>query len=109
MIEIAARLEFTPDCPGGAGAEFQRFLALPARLASIKILYRRPDTMTLYGVPYLCEPRLLFDRFSSDWVYLGTESWYYGGKECKDLVDRWLAPLRLRGTVPDSPGEYSEI
>lgn len=109
MPSIAACFEFTADCPGGAGAELRRFLDLPARLASIKILYRRPDTMTLWGSPYLCEPRLLFDRFSSDWVYLGSESWYYGGKECKDLIARWLAPLRSTGVVPDSPGEYSEI
>lgn len=87
------------------------------KLRSIKILFRAPDTMTLWGIPYRMrddvgqEPRHLFKAGNTkNWVYLGGPGWY-GSMSRSDQrrVKAFLRPLERKGLVPDGPYEWTEI
>ena len=58
---------------------------LEAPLSSIRVLYRAPDSLTLWGIPYDLrpgqEPRKILERFrqrgtAEDWIYLGEPGWF---------------------------------
>lgn len=102
------------------------------RLRAIKTLWRQPDTMTLWGLPYVLRPgqsaynlfkaerdwrRPRYDdrtgprRISlADWVYLGEPGWWgRRGEGEKQRVERYLSRPDIRGCVPESPVEQSPV
>lgn len=106
------------------------------RLASIRILYRRSDTLTLYGIPYLMRPgqqpgdlyradrqrtsdlaRRRYGTYDNvparspiaEWMYLGEPGWFgtYSREDC-DTIKLWLASLPA-GVIPGGPEEWAVI
>jgi len=102
------------------------------RLQTIRTLWRQPDTMTLWGLPYRMRPggsqtpyhlfkaerdwkRPRFDdRIGprqidlSDWIYLGEPGWWGSRtREEQGHISKFLD--EVRECVPDSPAEFSPI
>jgi hypothetical protein len=82
------------------------------RLARVVVLYRAPDTMALYGLPYRMRegqsPRNIAERFRGDWVWLGSPGWWnrYSERE-QGLIREFLATHA--DDIPDGPHEWSNI
>jgi hypothetical protein len=89
-------------------------LPTPKNLASIIVLYRRPDTLALYGLPYELrhnigqEPRHLWRSYGPPdaWIYLGSPGWW--GEISSDGQAAVKAYLRTLHT-PDDPGEWCYV
>lgn len=102
-------------------------------LASIRVLYRQPDTMALWGIPYDMRPgqapldlwrsrtipdtaKLTIGWFGStlsspgpreDWIWLGSPGWYrHMTKEEQGLVKAWLPTLE---DIPSGPCEWCKV
>jgi hypothetical protein len=82
------------------------------RLASIQVLYRQPDTLALWGVPYRMrrgqQPHDIPQQYRRDWIWLGQPGWW--GSMSRDWqadVKRWLA--RHKSDLPQGPNEWSEV
>lgn len=86
-------------------------------LNTIRVLYRQPDTMALYGIPYEMrrdvrqEPRHLIagngGSIPGDWIWLGSPGWY--GSMTADEVAAVKLWLLVIGETPDWPGEWLEL
>jgi hypothetical protein len=94
-------------------------------LSPIRVLWRQPDTLALWGVPYDMRPGqqpgdlwrarqayrpprygvLASPRISlSDWVYLGSPGWWGSmPREDQASVKEWLTGR----DAPGGPGEWS--
>ena len=79
-------------------------------LESICILYREPDTLSLWGIPYDMrpgqQPADIADR--AGWVWLGSPGWYGSMSPGEIEVvrafrDRWLS------AIPGGPNEWSRL
>ena len=108
----------------------------PETLATIRVLYRAPDTLALYGIPYYMRPgqspRHLWESNSipdtiataqgwygrtisspgprADWIWLGSPGWWGHLSEAEQkTIAAWLAPLRALDVIPSGPCEWSEI
>jgi len=99
---------------------------LAERLAEIKVLWRRPDMLCLYGLPYVLRPgqsaRDLWnarERYVppapghygaanitlDSWLWLGSPGWW--GPLTKDEQAQIAAFLASKaGQIPDFPGEW---
>lgn len=105
-------------------------MVTPATLASIRVLYRQPDTMGLWGIPYDMRegqsPRDLLPRHlsgdltlrkpwhredytpPSPWIWLGSPGWWgHLTKEEQALISAFLA--KHRENVPGSAHEWSTL
>lgn len=105
-------------------------------LATIRVLWRRADTMELWGIPYDMRPgqsprdlymgRRIPDTLAQargyhgatikepgvreDWIYLGAPGWWgHLTAEEQRTVEAFLAPLRALGLVPGGPYEWAPI
>jgi len=105
-------------------------------LASIRVLWRRPDSMELWGIPYPMRPgRSPRDLWESTWIpdtcktaagYLGRfltvpgprDGWIWLGcpgwwghlpEEHQAAIQTYLKPLKAQGLVPGGPGEWVEL
>lgn len=84
-------------------------------LSTIKVLYREPDTLSLWGIPYEMrsgvgqEPRhLLHRKDDTGWIWLGTPGWYGSmSKPRIAAVKRFVA--KHKEEVPRDPGEWSRL
>ena len=96
-------------------------------LSSIRILYRQPDVLSLWGIPYNMRPgqtprSILFPVFNreflrydmrplgvpSDWIWLGSCGWFghYDEDEIKKVKDF----LALHwNNIPDGPHEWCRL
>ena len=109
---------------------------LAGRLASVKVLWRAPDHMSLWGIPYRMRdevgqtPNHLHKAHSewrerrswgspfpgernidlSDWLWLGSPGWW-GSWNSNDraLIEAWLAQPHVKACIPGNPGEWSYI
>jgi hypothetical protein len=87
-------------------------------LAGIVVLYREPDSLSLWGIPYAMrreigqEPRHILPHLRRGWIWLGCPGWY-GSLERSDIerIKVWRAALEVAdpGIVPGGPHEWSEI
>lgn len=104
--------------------------------SDICVLWRQPDTMSLWGIPYpmrpgqaprdLWEAREQWCVKSADvaagkgplltmpaaykWIWLGSPGWWGSApKEAIAQMEAFLAPLKARNIVPLSPGEWADI
>lgn len=99
------------------------------KLQTIKVLWRQPDTLTLWGIPYRMredvgqQPYDLWKAHRdyvlpkpgwygskqidlSDWIYLGEPGWYGNlSKEDQAAIEQFLA----KHDVPGGPCEWSDI
>ena len=89
-----------------------------AELGEIRVLYRRPDTMELYGIKYRMrqgcgqQPADIVDgnegRVPYEWMYLGSPG-YFGHlgdveqEEIRRKLEEWGE------LVPTHPNEWSEV
>lgn len=97
-------------------------------LDTIRVLYREPDTLALWGIPYEMRrdvgqaPRHLLARHRAGtlcmfgdppWIWLGSPGWYgHLARSEQRLIRAWLAAVDVllgEGTVPGNPHEWSEI
>ena len=100
-----------------------------AKLARIKILFRRDDSLTLYGIPYDMRPGqqpgdlwrahrdyvpTRYGAFGSknidlsDWVYLGEPGWFgIWDAEAIRLIKAWLE--KHAEEIPNNPFEWTRI
>jgi hypothetical protein len=93
-------------------------------VAGIRVLWRQPDTMALWGVPYALRegqsPRDLVraewpgrkgaGEVPGDWLWLGSPGWW--GSMAPDAVAAvraFLAPLEAEGLVPGGPSEWEVV
>lgn len=82
-------------------------------LSSIRVLWRCPGSMGLFGIPYEMRagqsPRDLYDVGNvSDWTWLGSPGWW--GSLSGPYQKRVAAFLGSLGDlVPEGPGEWSEL
>ncbi len=85
-------------------------------LSTIRILYRRPDDLALYGIPYLMRadvgqaPRDLIrgngGRIPEAWIYLGHPGWWsHMPREDQAAVKAWL----VGKDAPGNPGEWRVV
>jgi len=88
---------------------------MPTRenLATVQALYRAPDSLTLYGIPYRLRegqfPRDIAEKYRGDWIYLGEPGWFYGTQAQQQLVEQWLQPYEQAGIVPGGPHEWTYL
>lgn len=105
-------------------------------LGDIKVLFRAPDSLALYGIPYEMRPgqspsdlwrgRRIEDTTArargylgatisvpgprEDWVWLGTPGWYGNlDADAQRVVREYLLPLQAMGVVPGGPFEWSRL
>lgn len=99
------------------------------KLASIKVLWRQPDLLTLWGVPYLMRPgQQPYDLWKArrdyveplpgwygskrinldDWIHLGEPGWW-GTTPPEDikLTETFLA--KHKGNIPHNPCEWTVL
>lgn len=102
-------------------------------LATICVLFRAPDTLTLYGIPYDMKPgqqpgdiwrgRRLQDPAAphyvlgatvsvpgpaSDWIWLGQPGWWSNlTREEQRAISEWLE--KLGDVVPVNPYEWTTL
>ena len=99
------------------------------KLNSIVVLYRQPDTLALWGIPYAMrpgqQPRDLFRAHRdyvppppghygrkqidiSDWIWLGSPGWW--GTLSKEEQGEIEAFLRSHeGDIPQGPDKWRDI
>ena len=105
-------------------------------LSEIKVLFRAPDSLALWGIPYEMRPgqapRNLWDGNRREdvlaqargyvgatmsapgpregWVWLGTPGWWGNlNSEAQRAIQEFLAPLKAKGAVPGWPYEWVSI
>lgn len=110
---------------------------MKTKLASVRVLWRQSDTMSLWGIPYDLrpgqEPRHLVaatwpdvtppgwrscdvppkkraGEVPSNWLWLGNPGWN-GSLSVEDVaaIKAFLAPIREADMVPTGPGEWSWV
>jgi hypothetical protein len=85
-------------------------------LSTIRVLWRQPDVMSLWGIPYEMRPgqaprdlwRAATARYENPhgWIYLGTCGWFASLTEPEiDLIKTW--EKEHRANIPEGPGEWS--
>lgn len=109
---------------------------LDARLREARVLWRQPDTLALWAIPYEMRPgQQPYDLWKSTtiedtlarargiigatlptpgprdgWIWLGTPGWWghlTGGQRW--VIEAFLEPLREQGLVPLGPCEWTKI
>lgn len=100
------------------------------QLASIKVLFRAPESLALYGIPYDMRPgqqpidiwrtaRSIHARGTApagytdprnEWIWLGSPGWW-GHLSAGEIaaVEAWLVERTARGEVPGNPYEWCPI
>lgn len=81
-------------------------------LNKIKVLYREPRTMALWGIPYEMrpgqQPRDLANHPRRGWVYLGSPGWRGSmPRGRQEKVKSWIG--KLGNIVPSGPNEWSRV
>lgn len=100
-------------------------------LSTVRVLYRRSDTLTLYGIPYAMRPgqspRDIYRAgrdakppapgwygtpsrdYTAEWVYLGEPGWWGSlSRERIAEVKAWLEGLP-QGAIPEWPEEWTDL
>lgn len=106
-----------------------------AKLDGIVVLWRQPDLMALWGIPYSMRegcgqtPKHLWDARDrdmrrpvrsgahqsnpvdlSDWIWLGQFGWWGSLlPEEQATIRVWLSPLEMLGLVPQGPCEFVDL
>lgn len=74
--------------------------------SSIKVLWRKPETMELFGIPYKMNPQQspkdLAPRLETSWIRLGYEGGW-ASPEAEEFVKS------LGDAVPESPNEFVDL
>ena len=83
-----------------------------AKLASIQVLYRQADTLSLWGLPYQMRPgqgpKDIRTEYRGDWIWLGCPGWWCGmSREDQMLVQAFLHIYK--DLVPEGPNEWSSL
>lgn len=102
-------------------------------LNTIRVLWRQPDLMALWGIPYAMRPgqsprdlwigRLVPDRTfvgygkhvyrpgpREGWIWLGQPGWWGNlSSEAQAAIVAFLEPLRKADLVPTGPGEWQDV
>jgi len=101
------------------------------KLASIQVLWRQPDTLTLWGIPYKMRSDVgqqPYDLWKarrdyvppkpgwygskqidlSDWIYLGEPGWWgHYSKKDQEIIEEFL--VKHKDAIPGGPCEWSEV
>ena len=111
-----------------------KFVSKPD-LDKIVVLWRRPDCMSLYGIPYAMRegcgqtPKHLWNARErdlrrpvrsgvyqskpvdlSDWIWLGQPEWWGSMlPEERAAIEVWLSPLDMLGLVPTGFCEFVDL
>lgn len=106
-----------------------------ADLDKIVVLWRQPDLMALWGIPYAMRedcgqtPKHLWDARNrdirrpvrsgvyhskpvdlSDWIWLGQPGWWGSIlPEEQNAIRVWLSPLEILGLIPVSPCDFVDL
>lgn len=82
------------------------------RLREVQVLWRQPDTMALWGIPYGMRPgQSPYDLHRAGntrgWIWLGSPGWW-GSLSRKDQeeIQSWLATLE---DIPQGPAEWVDV
>lgn len=83
-------------------------------MIKIKTLWRQPDTMSLWGLPFRMnreigqEPRHLWEAGRKSFIWLGSPGWFGSMTEAEQAeVKAFLA--QHEGNIPLGPGEWDEL
>lgn len=83
-----------------------------SKLDSIRVLFRLPDTLALYGIPYDLRPgqspKDLHSRYREGWIFLGYPGWA-GPISSDDAqeISEFLA--KHEGNIPEGPYEWTRL
>jgi hypothetical protein len=90
-------------------------------LASVEVLWRQPDTLALWGIPYgMRAGQAPYDIWRarrdgparvgvSDWIWLGQPGWWGDlSRERRAAVEAYLAALDP-DVIPGGPCEWAEV
>lgn len=81
-------------------------------LATIRVLYRAPDTLALYGIPYEMRPgqapRNIREDLRGAWIWLGSPGWW-GSLERDEQQAISIYLESWADWVPENPCEFSCI
>lgn len=83
----------------------------PELLATIRVIYCAPETLSLYGIPYEMRPgqapRDIRTDLRGDWIWLGSPGWWgMLSKIEQDHVRVFLDARAPKGTCPENPNEW---
>lgn len=108
----------------------------PALLATVRVLWRQPDLMTLWGLPYEMRvgqsPYDLWKSTTTEdtvrsasgwhgarlpapgprpgWLWLGQPGWWgHLTPEERAAIEDFLAPLRAADLIPSGPCEWTAL
>lgn len=115
------------DSECGQHDQTERLKTLAKKLAGIRVLWRAPDTLTLWGLPYDLRPgQTPYDLFKAsqkphpthpergfltsiaDWVWLGQPGWWgHLDKPSQEMVEKFLE--KHRDNIPSNPPEYAYL
>jgi hypothetical protein len=102
----------------------ERLKDFAKKLAGIRVLWRAPDTLTLWGLPYELRPgQTPYDLFKAskiphpergfltsiaDWVWLGQPGWWgHLDKPHQKMVEKFLE--KHRDNIPRNPPEFCTL
>ena len=99
-------------------------------LDTIKVLFRAPDSLALYGIPYNMRPGQapgdIYHAYRayipppygtygakcvdiSDWIWLGGSTGWWGSMTRDQQADVQAFLARQGDLVPENPNEWSEV
>jgi hypothetical protein len=81
-------------------------------LDTIKVLFRQPDALALWGIPYDMRPsqspKDLHAKYRKDWIFLGYPGWF-GSLSQDDIREIKAFLAQHRGNIPENPYEWTRL
>lgn len=90
-------------------------LLTPASLDSLRVLWRKPNCLSLWGIPYEMRPgqspRDLYNAGRTEgWIWLGCPGWYHNMSETQiALAKAFEIRMREQDLLPTGSGEWQRL
>ncbi len=86
----------------------------PENLATIRVVYLLPDSLTLCGVPYEMRPgqspKDIQERYRGEWIYLGGPGWFGDMTPTeRALTEGFIARMVAGDDLPVNPHEWCRV
>lgn len=95
--------------------DVERVKSFARKLATVRVLWRAPDTLDLWGIPYeMREGQTPYDLFKSrvanhaDWIWLGQPGWWGHLSGIEQTVIKAFLEKHAEH-VPRNPPDFSTL